>query len=159
MIICISLTSSFCGTGKSKNQKAFHFEVILEFHFGASNNPFLTRVNELDDSFNKGILEHDSSSNIADSHGSHEQPKSQLAVHASRYSDFYKSHDGGNMITRNLEQLIIPQPSVPHRGSTERGTEHLEQLIIPQPSVPHRERHREACFSCKFTPKLLFNCG
>ena len=40
-------------------------------------------------------MEHDTSSNIADSHNSHEQPESQLAIHASRYSDFYKSHDGG----------------------------------------------------------------
>ena len=80
-----------------------------------SNDPFLTRVNELGDSFNKGIIEHDTSSNISDSHNSHEQPKNQLPIHASRYSDFYKSHDEGNMITRNLEQLIIPQPSVPHR--------------------------------------------
>ena len=50
-----------------------------------------------------------------------EQPKSQLAIHASRYSDFYKSHDRGNMITRSMEQLIIPQPSVPHRTTQERG--------------------------------------
>ena len=82
-----------------------------------SNDPFLTRVNEVGDSFNKGIIEHDTSSNIADSHNSHEQPKSQLATHASRYSDFYKSH----MITRSMEQLIIPQPSVPHRTTQERG--------------------------------------
>ena len=80
-----------------------------------SNDPSLARVNELGDSFNIGIIEHDTSSNIADSHNSHEQPKSQLAIHASRYSDFYKSNDGGNMITRKLEQLIIPQPSVPHK--------------------------------------------
>ena len=32
-----------------------------------------------------------------------------------------KSHDGGNVIARNLEQLIIPQPSVPHRTTQERG--------------------------------------
>ena len=86
-----------------------------------SNDPSLARVNELDDSFNIGIIEHDTSSNIADSHNSHEQPKSQLAIHASRYSDFYKSHDRGNMITRSMEQLIIPQPSVPHRTTQERG--------------------------------------
>ena len=76
---------------------------------------FLTRVNELGDSFNIGIIEHGTSCNIADSYNSHEQPKSHLAIHTSRYSDFYKSHDGGNMITRNLEQLIIPQLSVPHK--------------------------------------------
>ena len=45
---------------------------------------------------------------------------SQPAIHAFRYSDLYKSHDGGNMITRNLEQLI-PQQSVPHRTTSERG--------------------------------------
>ena len=84
-----------------------------------SNDPFLTRVNELGDSLNKGIIEHDTCSNIADNHSSHEQPESQLALHASTYSDFYKSHDRGNMITRNLEQLIIPQPSVPRRTTSE----------------------------------------
>ena len=41
-----------------------------------SNNPFLTRVNELGDSFNKGVIEHDKSSNIVDSHINHEQPGS-----------------------------------------------------------------------------------
>ena len=32
-----------------------------------------------------------------------------------------QSCDGGNIITRNLEQQIIPQPSVPHRTTQERG--------------------------------------
>ena len=86
-----------------------------------SNDPSLTRVNEFSDSINKGIIEHDTSSNIADSHNSHEQPENQPVIHASRYSNFYKSHDGGNKITRNLEQLIIPQPSVPDRTTQERG--------------------------------------
>lgn len=56
------------------------------------------------------------SSNIAESHNSHEQPKSQPEVHTSRTSDFYKSHNWEHMIMRNLEQIShIPQPSVPYR--------------------------------------------
>ena len=56
---------------------------------------FLRRVNELGDSFNKGVIEHDKSSNIVDSHNNHEQPRSQLTKHAFRHSNFYKSHDRG----------------------------------------------------------------
>ena len=48
----------------------------------------LTRVNELSDSFNKGLIEYDTSSNTADSHNSHEQPKRQLEIHTSWNSDF-----------------------------------------------------------------------
>ena len=55
------------------------------------------------DSFNKGVIEHDKSSNIVDSHNNHEQPRSQLTKQAFRHSNFYKSHDRGNMINRNLE--------------------------------------------------------
>ena len=73
------------------------------------------------DSFNKGVIEHDKSSNIVDSHNNHEQPGSQLTKHAFRHSNFYKSHDRGNMINRNLEHLLTPQPSVPHRTAQERG--------------------------------------
>ena len=90
-------------------------------HMASSLPVIATRVNELGDSFNKGIIEQDTSSNIADSHNSHEQPENQPVIHASRYSNFYKSHDGGNKITRNLEQLIMPQPSVPDRTTQERG--------------------------------------
>ena len=73
------------------------------------------------DSFNKGVIEHDKSSNIVDSHNNPEQPGSQLTKHAFRHSNFYKSHDRGNMINRNLEHLLTPQPSVPHRTAQERG--------------------------------------
>ena len=43
-----------------------------------------------------------------------------------RHSKFYKSHERGNMITRNLEHLLTPQPSVPHRTAQER-TEYIAQ--------------------------------
>ena len=73
-------------------------------------DPFPKRVHDLSDSFNKGFLENDTSSNIVDSHNSHEQPESQPDINTSRNAYFYKSHDCENtcMITRNLEQLIIP---------------------------------------------------
>ena len=51
----------------------------------------------------------------------HQRLDRNSAIHAFRYSNLYKSHDGGNMITRNLEQFIIPQPSVPDRTTQERG--------------------------------------
>ena len=44
-------------------------------HMASSLPVIATRVNELGDSFNKGIIEQDTSSNIADSHNSREQPK------------------------------------------------------------------------------------
>ena len=76
---------------------------------------FLTRVNKSNESFNNGLIEHDMSSNVTENHNGHEQPESQPEVHTSRTSDFYKSHDWENMITRNLAQIPhIPQPSVPH---------------------------------------------
>ena len=64
---------------------------------------------------------HDTSSNTADSCTSHGQPESQPEIHTSKNLDFYKSHDYRNMITRNLEQLIIPQSSIPQRTTQEGG--------------------------------------
>ena len=83
-------------------------------------DPFLKRVHDLSDSYNKGLLENDTSSNIADSQNSHEQPESQPDINTYRNADFHKSHHCENMITRNLEQLIIPQPSVPHATTQEK---------------------------------------
>lgn len=104
-------------------------------------DPFLKRVNELSDSFNKGLLENDTSPNITDSRNSHEQPESQPDINSLRNADFYKSDDWENMITRNLEQLIIPQPSVPHRTTQERR----QTTERPATATNSRRNHCSHC--------------
>ena len=104
-------------------------------------DPFISRVNELSESFNNGLIEHDMSRNAAESHNSHEQPESQPEIHTSRTSDFYKSHDWENMIMRNLEQIPhIPQPSVPHR------TQEIGHNTERHPSVTNSRRNH--CSHC-----------
>ena len=81
------------------------------------------------------------SSNIAESHRSHEQPESQPDVHPSRTSAFYKSHDWENMITRSLEQIPhIPQQNVPHE-TQERGHNAERYASITN-------SHRNQCSHC-----------
>lgn len=95
----------------------------------------------LQSSFSKGLLENDTSSNIADSYNSHEQSESQPDINNSRNADFYKSHDWENIITRNLEQLIIPQPSVPH-GTTQERRHTTDR---PATATTSRQNHRSHC--------------
>lgn len=95
----------------------------------------------LQSSFSKGLSENDTSSNIADSYNSHEQSESQPDINNSRNADFYKSHDWENIITRNLEQLIIPQPSVPH-GTTQERRHTTDR---PATATTSRQNHRSHC--------------
>ena len=112
------------------------------------------------ESSNSGYIEHDMSSKVTESHNSHEQPESQPEVHTSRTSDFYKSHDWENMITRNLAQIPhIPQPSVPHR-TQERGHNTERHAPVTKSRRNHcshcgQPGHRKSRGSCITCPYLL----
>ena len=82
-------------------------------------DPFLTKINDLTDSFKRGLLENNDST-LPDINESHNmQSASSPGIATTRNADFYKSHDWENIISRTFEQIVVPQPSVPHTATQE----------------------------------------
>ena len=82
-------------------------------------DPLLRWITDLNDTFNRGLLEtKDNSSSINETN---EQSTSQAEITTTtgRNAEFYKSHEWENLISSSFEQLVIPQPSVPHTTSRE----------------------------------------
>lgn len=103
-------------------------------------DPFLKRITDLSTSFNKGLLEKNTDSTFPDINQSREQNASQPDISTTRNADFYKSQDWENMVSRSLEQLVIPQPSVPHTAAPAQESRHTAS------STPHsRQNHCSHC--------------
>ena len=103
-------------------------------------DPFLKRITDLSTSFNKGLLEKNTDSTFPDINQSREQNASQPDISTTRNADFYNSQDWENMVSRSLEQLVIPQPSVPHTAAPAQESRHTAS------STPHsRQNHCSHC--------------
>ena len=63
--------------------------------------PLLKKLAELSQTFNEALLENNNSN-------------PDVVTCTSKNADFYKSSDCQNIINRRFEQIVIPQPCVPH---------------------------------------------
>ena len=109
--------------------------------------PLLKKIAELSETFNEGLLENNNS--FPDNRNC-EQSNSHpdVITSTSRNADFYKSSDWQNIIYRSFEEIVIPQPCVPHRApqaqskSTTRNTNSSRQNHCSHCGQPgHRRSH------------------
>lgn len=101
---------------------------------------FLKRITDLSETFNKGLLENNTTNTCPDIN--EDQEASQPEISTTRNADFYKSHDWEDMVNNSLDQLVIPQPSVPHRAASAQESSHTET----RSSTPNsRQNHCSHC--------------
>ena len=122
-------------------------------------DPLLKRLNNLTDSFNKGLLDSNANKNSCSRVESNDsQNNGQSDINTSHNTDFYRSDDWDNKINRSLENLIIPQPSMPHkatqrnRAGTERAPTSIRQNHCSYCGQPGHRRSRSSRITC---PNLL----
>ena len=97
-------------------------------------DPLLKRVTLLSDTFNSGLL--DTKDNSPAINETHEQCTGQPDISSTtgRHAEFYKSHEWETLISTSFEQLVIPQPSVPHTTTREPTQTHTDQRKHQYPS-------------------------
>ena len=82
-------------------------------------DPLLRRITDLNDTFNRGLLETKDNSSAINETNEQSTSQAEITTTTGRNAEFYKSHEWENLISSSFEQLVIPQPSVPHTTSRE----------------------------------------
>lgn len=83
-------------------------------------DPLLKRITDLSDTFNNGLLENKDNSPAINETNEQSTSQPDISTTTGRNAEFYKSHEWENFISTSFEQLVIPQPSVPHTTTRER---------------------------------------
>ena len=82
-------------------------------------DPFLKKVTDLSDTFNSGLLETKDNSPAINEKNEQGTSQPDITTTIGRNAEFYKSHGWENLISTSFEQMVIPQPSVPHTTTQE----------------------------------------
>lgn len=117
--------------------------------------PFLKKITELSETFNKGLLDTTNNSLPGDRNcDNHNNSHPEVTTSTSRNADFYKSNDWQNIINSSFEELVIPQPCVPHRApqdhnrNTTRNTNPSRQNHCSHCGQPGHRRFRGSHITC-----------